>query len=184
MSTSALADAVRPKMSNVIGTSSRSSRSGQHADVAPHALALRITAAAGGKDRRRHALARLIGEAHVVELYFRKPSATASAAKLRRVDPDRVVVGVHPRASRSGRATARPATSCTDQAAACRAASSGSFATTMRAMAWMPCASSVSSRARTSRVRTQRFAPIAMAVGTADRRAGTRCRPSRPPRTR
>ncbi len=62
-----------------------------------HRVALAHAPAARGEDGRGHALARFVGEPHVIELHLREPQLYRLARQVRRVDPDRVVVGVDPR---------------------------------------------------------------------------------------
>ena len=66
-------------------------------DVLAHRLTLALPRPVGREDGGREALARLVREAYVVELYLRKAEPHGLGRELGRIDPHRVVVRVHPR---------------------------------------------------------------------------------------
>ena len=69
---------------------------GENRDAGLHAFALRLAGLARGEHRLRHRFFRFVGKAHVVELHFVEAEMDGFRRELRRVDPDRVVVRIHP----------------------------------------------------------------------------------------
>ena len=68
----------------------------ENGDARLHAFTLGFTRLARRKDRLCHRFFGLVGKAHVVELHLIEAKAHGFLRELRRVDPDGVVVRVHP----------------------------------------------------------------------------------------